>query len=205
MFLLGDDILAAPVVVPGATTRTAVLPPGRWVDRATGAYVESDGTTSITVPAPLDTLPMWHREASIVPMYARIADTLLPATAAGVTSYTDRAYGRELRLVYTPLLVAPLEAPTAATRLHDGSSASAYDNFITLEAGSEYDVFTVDVDARGLTGRVFAAPTAVLRDGTSLPMVSDVTTCAAPGCWSFDAATKRLQARVFGSAMLDVR
>ena len=28
-------------------------------------------------------------------------------------------------------------------------------------------------------------------------VVADVTACAAPGCWRFDAAAKRFEARVF--------
>ncbi|HEY5936267.1 MAG TPA: glycoside hydrolase family 31 protein [Kofleriaceae bacterium] len=189
MFLLGDDILVAPVIAAGATTRVATLPAGRWFDRNTGLPVDADGTTAITVPAPLATLPMWHRAGSLVPMYARLADTLLPATAAGVTSYLDPAYGRELRLVYTP------GAP-ASTSLHDGAAATADAATLSVTGGAEYSVFTIDVDARGLAAP-FSAPTAVAAAGTDLPQVATVATCAAPGCWHFDVATKHLEARVF--------
>jgi len=191
-FLLGDDILVAPVVTAGATSRAVVLPPGRWIDRATGAVATGDGTTAVTVPAALDTLPMWFREGSLVPMYARAADTLLPATAAGVTSYADPTFGSELRLVYTP------GAPANAL-LHDGTRANADGALVTLAGGSEYSVLTIDIDARTL-GAPFSAPTAVAVDGSDLPEVADVTTCAAPGCWSFDAGAKHLQARVFAPA-----
>jgi len=189
-FLLGDDILVAPVVTPGATSRTVVLPPGRWIDRATGAPATGDGTTAITVPAPLDTLPMWFREGSLVALYARAADTLLPATAAGVTSYTDPAFGRELRLIYTP-------GAHAATTLHDDTRAFGDGAEITVAAGGEYSVITIDIDARALAAP-FSAPTAVAVDGVDLPQVADVTTCAAPGCWSF--AAQHLEARVFAAA-----
>jgi len=190
-FLLGDDILVAPVITAGATTRTVVLPPGRWIDRRTGAPTTGDGTTAVTVPAPLDVLPMWFREGSLVPMYARAADTLLPATAAGVTSYTDPAFGRELRFVYTP------GAPASGT-LHDGARAEANGATITLAGGSEYSVLTVDVDARALAPP-FAAPAAVSVDGSDLPKVANVASCAAPGCWSFDAARTHLEVRVFAA------
>jgi len=190
MFLLGDDILVAPVVTAGATTRTAVLPPGTWVDRATGLEAIGDGATAITVPAPLGVLPRWHRAGSMVPMFARAADTLLPATAAGVTSYSDPAIGRELRLVYAPA------ATTATTALHDAATGSGTGPLMSVTGGSEYSVFTIDVDARGLAAP-FAAPTAVSVDGTDLPAVADVTTCVAPGCFAFDAASKHLEVRVF--------
>ncbi|MCW5805566.1 MAG: hypothetical protein KIT31_24565 [Deltaproteobacteria bacterium] len=192
MFLLGDDLLVAPVVTAGATTRTAVLPPGIWVDRATGLAATGDGTTAITVPAPLAVLPMWQRAGSLVPMYARAADTLLPATAPGVTSYATPVIGRELRLVYTP-------GPTPGTAtLHDGATATADGLSMSVTGGGEYTVFTFDVDARGIPEGSLASPDAVHTIGAGdLPLVTDVTSCAAPGCYSFDAATKHLEIRVF--------
>lgn len=57
-FLLGEELLVAPVLEQGATARTVQLPPGRWVD-ATG--VVSDGPTSVTVEVGLDSLPSWRR------------------------------------------------------------------------------------------------------------------------------------------------
>jgi alpha-glucosidase (family GH31 glycosyl hydrolase) len=192
MFLLGDDILVAPVIEPGAATRVAVLPPGKWVDRATGLEVTGDGTTPITVPAALGTLPRWHRSGSLVPMFARAADTLLPATAAGVTSYLDPTLGRELRLVYTP-------GAAASTALHDGAKATANGPMIGVTGGTDYTVFTVDIDARGLAAP-FAAPTAVSVDGTDLPSAADVTTCTSPGCFHFDAPSKHLEVRAFAAA-----
>lgn len=193
MFLLGDDILVAPVIVEGATTREVALPPGEWIDLNTGELVTGGGA-AITVPAPLGTIPRWQRAGSLIPMFARAADTMLPATAAGVTSYTDPLLGRELRLVYTPSTVA------ATTTLHDGASANGEGTTIAVTGGTEYKVFTLDVDARGLTG-AFAAPTAITVDGGALTEVADVTTCNAPGCFSFDDVTKRLQVRVFADGV----
>src|SRR5206468_6296747 len=56
-FMLGDALLVAPVVQPGATTRTVYLPkgPAGWFDFHTGARMQSGQLH--TVPAPLSTLP----------------------------------------------------------------------------------------------------------------------------------------------------
>ncbi|MGE0402786.1 MAG: TIM-barrel domain-containing protein [Kofleriaceae bacterium] len=192
MFLLGENILVAPVVTPGATTRTLTLPPGMWVERQTGA-IHAGGST-ITVAAPLDELPLFFAAGSLVPMYALYADTLIPATAAGVTSYSDPAFGSELRLVFTP------GTTTALASLHDGTNASAGGTSAAVTGGSEYHIFTLDIDARAQTGTALANPTTITANSAPLaPTASEAAlrTCAAPGCWFFDATAKRLQIRVF--------
>jgi len=197
MFFLGDNLLVAPVIEAGATQRAVILPPGAWVDVNSGAPLTGDGTTEIMVAAPFDVIPRFQRAGSIVPMFARAADTLLPATAAGVTSYTTPAIGRELRLVYTPT-----ESTTANVTLHDGAAASAIGEIISVTPGTEYSVFTVDIDARALPAP-FSAPATILVNGAALPS-GNLATCAAPGCFAFDAGTKRLQIRVFADASTQV-
>jgi hypothetical protein len=101
--------------------------------------------------------------------------------------------GRELRLVYSP-------GAGAATGVHDGASAAALtETALTVTGGGEYQVFTLDVDGRTLAAP-WSAPAAVSVDGTDLPSVANVTTCGAPGCFHFTAATKRLEVRVFAPA-----
>lgn len=60
-YLLGPDLLVAPVTSPHQDTRTVYLPMGcRWRDPATGATY--DGGQDITVPAPLERTPILIRE-----------------------------------------------------------------------------------------------------------------------------------------------
>ncbi len=63
-FLLGPDILVAPVVEKGARKRRLVVPPGRW-QGDDGSVVL--GPTSVEVNAPLDRLP-WYRRAPASPV-----------------------------------------------------------------------------------------------------------------------------------------
>ncbi len=63
--LFGDDLLAAPVTVPGETTRKVYLPRGMWFDCAYGTPYT--GPTTITVDAPIDVLPMFARGGAIIP------------------------------------------------------------------------------------------------------------------------------------------
>ncbi len=60
-FLLGPDILVAPVVEKGARKRRLVVPPGRWRGDD-GSIVE--GPASVEIDAPLDRLP-WYRRIGV--------------------------------------------------------------------------------------------------------------------------------------------
>ncbi|MBK9030344.1 MAG: hypothetical protein IPL61_03230 [Myxococcales bacterium] len=203
MFLLGDDVLVAPVVEAGATTRATVLPPGRWIDWWTGAAVVGDGATALAAAAPLEQLPLWRAADRFVPMFARAADTLEPATAPGVTSYADPAYGRELRLVITP------DGGAAEVTLHDGAratggaSADAYR--LTFAPGGQYDAATFDLDLRAATAPRVATAAAVTVDGapiTAVASAAELAACAR-ACWL--AEPGRLRVRLDGAGAIEIR
>lgn len=62
-FLLGADLLVAPVLRAGVTSRAALIPPGRW--RSVGPAIDDavlDGPTEVDVSLTLDSLPVWRRE-----------------------------------------------------------------------------------------------------------------------------------------------
>lgn len=63
--MLGPSLLYAPVLEPGATTRTLYLPEGRWLEYRSGALYEGPG--EITVDVTLEALPAFLREGAIVP------------------------------------------------------------------------------------------------------------------------------------------
>jgi alpha-glucosidase len=65
-FLLGDDLLVAPVLEPGAARREVRLPPGRWYDTATGRAYEGPG--QIVVEAPLSRIPVFARAGAVIPV-----------------------------------------------------------------------------------------------------------------------------------------
>jgi alpha-glucosidase len=64
-FLLGNDLLVAPVVKDGEWEWSVYLPEGRWFDFwSDRAY---DGGQSIIVRAPLDRIPLFVRGGAIIP------------------------------------------------------------------------------------------------------------------------------------------
>ena len=65
-FLLGRDLLVAPVLTPGAETRAVYLPEGQWYDFRTDSLLE--GPTDVVAQAPLESLPVFVRAPSVIPM-----------------------------------------------------------------------------------------------------------------------------------------
>jgi len=69
-WMVGPDVLVAPVVTAGATTREVAFPGGCWEHGATGERV--DGPARRTVAAPLQSLP-WFVRCGTAPLEAAAA------------------------------------------------------------------------------------------------------------------------------------
>lgn len=66
-FLVGENILVAPVLEQGATKKMVYLPEGIWYDYWTGEKVE--GKQYILRDAPMDVCPIYIKAGSIIPTY----------------------------------------------------------------------------------------------------------------------------------------
>jgi alpha-glucosidase len=106
---LGDALLVAPVLAPGATDRSLYLPAGRWVDLWRSATVAKNGslvlgapkvlpgTANATIPAPLAELPLLVRAGAVLPLLPADVDTLTGyGKAPGLVHLRDRAGTRQL-------------------------------------------------------------------------------------------------------------
>ena len=64
-YCFGDDLVVAPIFEAGATERTVYLPAGTaWIDANTRTRYE--GGQYVTVPAPIDVIPVFAREGASV-------------------------------------------------------------------------------------------------------------------------------------------
>ena len=87
-YLVGRDLLVAPVVVESVTKRKVYFPPGdNWVDWWTGKTYE--GGRDAEVEAPLDRLPLFARAGAVIPTQP-------------VIQHTGEMAGAPLTLVITP-------------------------------------------------------------------------------------------------------
>ena len=69
-FLVGENMLVAPVLEQGATKRMVYLPVGTWVNYWTGQRFS--GGVHIIVDAPIDMMPIFIKDGSIIPMYEEV-------------------------------------------------------------------------------------------------------------------------------------
>jgi alpha-glucosidase (family GH31 glycosyl hydrolase) len=70
-YFLGDDVIVAPVLEPGAEEQDVYLPRGEWVDPWSGERI--NGPTVVTRPAPIDRIPLYvsaSSAAALVPLFA---------------------------------------------------------------------------------------------------------------------------------------
>ncbi len=65
-FLIGPNIMIAPVTDDGAREVEVYIPSSYWYNYYSGARISNE-KQFITVPAPLDTIPIFLRGGSIIP------------------------------------------------------------------------------------------------------------------------------------------
>jgi alpha-D-xyloside xylohydrolase len=204
-FLVGDSLLVAPVYRGGQAERVVEVPAGRWVDWWDGAVYE--GPADVTVPAPLDRLPLFVRAGGIVPLLRPTIDTLSPATDPAVDSY-DGDPGR-LWVRVVPDSVA------TSFDLHDGGRISATvavtdDGEVVLAAtaGDAFQGWLFEVDWHNRGAARNAAPTRVTIDGVAAgagALDPQGGLDAGCGCWAFDAARGVVWVDVPAAAESEIR
>jgi alpha-D-xyloside xylohydrolase len=129
-FLFGPDLLAAPVLEKGARGRSVYLPRGRWVDlwrsaryrRGDGGLVLArarvlSGGRSVTLPAPLDELPLLARAGTLLPLLPPDVDTL--------AAYGDRAPTVSLNERRGERVLLAWPRGRSSARLEDGGSLAS--------------------------------------------------------------------------------
>jgi len=175
VFLLGDSLLAAPVVERGKTVRDVPLPPGEWQDWFTGKSIS--GGKTVSVEAPMGSLPLFVKEGGLVPLLRPTIDTLSPATVAGVDSYAT-----------TPgvLWVRVVPGPASEFELFDGARVGQEDRtssvLLTSSDGSEFAQGVV-FELQGFG----AKPKSVEDGGSSLGERASLTALELESSgWAFD-------------------
>ena len=194
-FLLGPDLLVAPVLEQGATERAVYLPRGRWIDLwrsaeyrpgsgglRMGPAAELRGARGVTIPAPLEELPLLVRSGAVLPLLPPRVDTL--------ASYGNRVRGlatladsrRRLRLLAFPR----------------GSTTSRFNRAERLRSIEGRKEWTLEIDAGLRRTYRLEASLATLRHPFRPCTVEVDGSELTPGRWSYDRRSRVLRATFHG-------
>jgi alpha-glucosidase (family GH31 glycosyl hydrolase) len=189
-FLVGPDLLAAPVLRPGERRRRLYLPRGRWVDvwrsvadreRAGGLSVGRArmlrGGRDVVLPAPLGELPLLARAGTLLPLLPGDVDTLAPYGGRGLVRLADRR--DDLRLLAFPR----------------GRSAARFDADGTLRSRERPGHWTLAVRARRARRIRLEASLATLARPFAPARVTLGGRPLAARAWSWDPRRRVLHAR----------
>ena len=72
-YLFGRDLLVAPVLQAGQTSRQVYLPEGDWYDWHSGE--RSNGSSFIQVPTPMEQIPVFARGGAVIPLWPEAPDS----------------------------------------------------------------------------------------------------------------------------------
>jgi hypothetical protein len=179
-YLLGSDMLVAPVTTPGNLAKTSVwFPPGRWTDWFTGATFTGPSTQTLDVP--LNRTPVFVKAGGIVPLqpssgHAQTAGSapltlrVFAGASGQYTMYDDSGTGlgyEHGQYTDTPVSYASTQGGSSVTI---GPARGSYPG---EPSSRQYTVDLVDV----------SAPHAVLADGRPVPASS----------WTYDSSTHTLR------------
>jgi len=164
-FMVGTDLLAAPILRPAASSRHVYLPAGTWYDFWTGRLYHAG---DMQASAPLETVPLFVRGGSILPMGPEMNYVGEKTGPLSLTIYPD-AQGRSRLSLYEDdgLSQAYLKGGFRRTDVSYQSTPSQSE----IEIGAAQG--TYQPSPRALIFTLPSAPpglTRVLLDGAALPL-----------------------------------
>ncbi len=167
-FLLGPDLLVAPVVEAGCTARQVYLPEGTWYDWHTGEV--HGGRTFVVAPTPMQSIPIYARGGAVVPMWPDAPQStkdhhpasvelhlFLPGLDGTTTSFLQEDDGVTLAALSGARYRTTLEVTRAGERVvlsaavdGDGFDGFAREELVLVVHGRASDVVRLD----GVRGRL---------------------------------------------------
>ncbi len=164
-FMAGDAFLVAPVVSDTSVRDGIYLPAGTWTDYWTGTVYQGPGTLN-GYNAPLDTLPLFVKGGSIVPMwpqmnytgekpYTPITLDIYPRGNSSFTLYEDDGITRQFQTGSFAKQQIDVTAPTSGT------------GNVTINVGASNGSFTGKQTSRGYELNVHGGMQNSVTDGAT--------------------------------------
>ena len=184
-YLLGDRLLVAPVVKEGATTRSLYLPKGDWVNYWTDEI--TSGGKEVTIPAPLEEIPLFVKAGSVIPFTRPDLDTLAADLAGGKYQTLDNS------LIWK--IFRCRQASAASFASYDGAKVSVEQNTNQVQVKGE----SPEVRQYEIVVTLPQPPRDVLLSRHRLERLDNLGAFPGKEGWTFDPATKTLHVRFLNS------
>jgi sulfoquinovosidase len=167
-YLLGPDLLVAPVMQPGQVDRTLYLPAGRWIDWWRSIRLDARGAPhlvapevrtgggDVTLPAPLDELPLLVSEGAVIPLLDPSVETLADYGEGMAVRLRDRS--TRLRLLVWPRerrTVSLGALPGALRRAETVTSQETADGWQLDIKGSRTRYYLIEASLGSLSSGAF--------------------------------------------------
>ncbi len=188
-YLLGPNLLVAPVLEEGKRSKTVRLPEGTWIDWwSDRAY---DGGQTITVDAPLDEIPLFVKAGSIVPTRPVAPHTGAQSTdTLGVTVYPDAEASASFSLYEDDGQTRRYrQGSYALTSLRQSWQSGEDASALRLTVGAANGHYEGQPEARTLqvdVHRLASAPSRVVVDGNPLAESASQAALAQHDGWFYD-------------------
>ncbi|WP_460620786.1 TIM-barrel domain-containing protein [Hymenobacter tenuis] len=185
-FLLGPNLLVAPVLQPGQRRRNVVLSAGNWIDFYTHETIAGDRT--VGRPAPLATIPLLVRAGAFLPMTRYVASTAnyRPDTLQ-VRYYADAAAGATSFTMYDDDGHSAQAAKTGQYQLitFTGKTTTDGADIKVAASGNPYEGAPGQRVVELLIPRITTDPTSIQLNGALLPATG----------WDYNSATQTVLLR----------
>jgi len=172
-YFWGEQLLVAPVLEEGATSREVVLPEGRWTHYFTDEVYEGGG--SVTVEAPIGSMPLLVRGGSLIPHTELVYSTdQYDAAQLDIWYYPDPQQPQSTYTLYNDDGQSPqaLDAgqfeQIAFEALHHPDST-----LIRVEQSGEFDGLPAERELSFRIKNIALSPQSVRVNGTALPILAN--------------------------------
>lgn len=203
-YMWGDDFLVAPVVAANQTVQSFYLPKGKWINYWSDEVYE--GGDTISVPAPIDEIPLFVKSGSIIPMQPvpSFLDDHSPDTIM-LAIYPDRNFISRGVLYEDDGLTLDYQ--------HGAYATTAFDQTMDSTDGSVNMTINIGTSEGKYNGKpmhrtyiceihkIEGPPIEVLSDNSSVPMLeSNRALDIHDSGWIYDISSRTLFVKIFASA-----